>query len=408
MTYLTHRLKNGIRIIHKPVNSLVAHCGIVINAGSRDESLAEQGLAHFIEHTIFKGTTKRKAYHILSHMEHVGGELNAYTTKEDTCIYASFMHQHYKRWFDLMSDIVNNSVFPDRELLKEKAIIVDEINSYKDSPGDQIFDDFDAVIFNDHPLGRNILGTPALLRSFNRDTILKFMKKNYVTEEMVICSVGQIEFSHLIRLGERYFGFLQQNSRNNERKAFNDYLPTTKTVKRRNHQVHCMLGNQAYDSNHPLKTSLILLNNILGGPGMNSRLNMAVREKHGFCYNIESHYQPYSDSGIFSIYFGTEPGYVDKTKALIVKELKRLRDNKLGTLSLKRAKQQLAGQVAISFESNLNEMLAIGKSLLLFDRVDSLEEINIKIDAVTPSMLLETANDILDADRLSSLTFRPK
>lgn len=408
MTYLTYRLKNGIRLIHKPSNSLVAHCGIVINAGSRDESKAEQGLAHYIEHTIFKGTGKRKTHHILSHMENVGGELNAYTTKEDTCIYASFMKIHYHRWFDLMSDIIMNSVFPEKELAKEKDIIIDEINSYKDSPGEQIFDDFDAVIFNNHPLGRNILGTPSLIKSFTRETILRFMTKNYVTEEMVICSVGNIEFPKLVKMAERYFGPLPQSSRVNERVAFVDYKPTVKKVKRKNHQAHCMLGSHAYDSNHPLKTSLILLNNILGGPGLNSRLNMVIREKHGFCYNIESHYQPYSDSGILSIYFGTEPEYVEKTKSLIYKELKRLCEHSLGMLSLKRAKQQLAGQVAISFESNLSEMLTIGKSLLLFDKVDNLEEITRKIEAVTPAMLLEAANDIFEPEKLSSLTFSPK
>jgi predicted Zn-dependent peptidase len=408
MTYFTHRLRNGIRIIHKPGNSHVAHCGIVINAGSRDESDAEQGLAHFIEHTIFKGTSKRRTYHILSHMENVGGELNAYTTKEDTCIYASFMNHYYPRWFDLMSDIVTNSVFPAKEIAKETAIIIDEINSYKDAPGEQIFDDFDAVIFNNHPLGRNILGTPALLKSFNKESIIRFMRKNYVTEEMVLCSVGRIEFPKLVKMAEKYFGVLPQNSRNNERVAFSNYMPTSKKVKRKNHQAHCMLGNHAYDSNHPLKTTLILLNNILGGPGLNSRLNMVIREKHGFCYNIESHYQPYSDSGILSIYFGTEKDYVEKTTSLIYKELKRLCENSMGSLSLKRAQQQLAGQVAISFESNLSEMLAIGKSMLLFDRVDNLEEITKKIEAVTPGMLLEAANEILNRDTLSSLTYSPK
>lgn len=408
MTYQTHRLSNGIRLIHKPTQSLVAHCGIVINAGSRDEAQKEQGLAHFIEHTIFKGTTKRKAHHILSHMENVGGELNAYTTKEDTCFYASFMPRFYQRWFDLLSDILFVSSFPQKELNKEKDIIIDEINAYKDSPGEQIFDDFDGVIFNNHPLGRNILGTKTTLKQFTRGDILRFMNKNYVTEEMVISSVGQIEFPVLIRLAEKYFGHVATGNRINERQAFNGYKPEQKIVNRRNHQAHCMLGNQAYDSNHPLKTTLTLLNNLLGGPGLNSRLNMAVREKHGFCYNIESHYQPFSDSGIFSVYFGTDPDFVSKTHDLVLKEFERLRHNNLGTLSLKRAKQQLAGQVAISFESNLSEMLVIGKSLLLFDRVDSIEEINSKIEAVTPSMMLEAANEVLAPGQLSTLFFKPK
>jgi len=408
MKYQVHRLPNGIRLIHKPSDSLVAHCGLVINAGARDGSANEQGLAHFIEHTIFKGTTRRKPHHILSNMENVGGELNAYTTKEDTCIYASFMHPYYQRWFDLLSDILFNSTFPEKEISKEKDIIIDEINAYKDSPQEQIFDDFDAIVFRDHPLGQSILGTPSMVRKFNRASILKFIQKNYVTEEMVIASVGRIPFGKLIRLAERYFGDAPRHVRSNERSAFSNYTASHKLVRRRNHQAHCMMGSHAYHSNHPLKTTLVLLNNILGGPGLNSRLNMSVREKYGSCYNIESHYQPYSDSGIFTIYFGTDPEFFDKTRSLITKELLRLCHNSLGTLSLKRARQQLSGQVAISFESNLSEMLTIGKSLLLFDSVDTLDDINKKIESVSAAMLMEAANETFYPDTLSSLTFKTR
>ncbi len=408
MTYQTHRLSNGIRLIHKTSNSTVAHCGIAINAGSRDELDHEQGLAHFIEHVIFKGTQRRRNFHILSHMENVGGELNAYTTKEDTCIYASFMHPHYQRWFDLLSDILFNSVFPEKELDKEKDIVLDEINSYKDSPGEQIFDDFDGVVFREHPLGRNILGDPKQIRRFNERSIRTFMESNYMTGEMVICSVGRIEFSRLVRLTEKYFGHIQPGNRAGKRIPFNDYKAETRFIKRRNHQSHCVMGNMAFHSDHPLKTGMVLLNNILGGPGLNSRLNMAVREKHGFCYNIESHYQPFTDSGIFSIYFGTAPGYTEKTLAIIRKELGRLRENRLGTLQLKRAKQQLIGQVAITYESNLSEMLSMGKSMLVFDQVDSLEDINRKIEAIGTGDLLEAANQVFDPDHLSILAYRPK
>lgn len=408
MNYLTHRLPNGIRVIHKPTESPVAHCGLTINAGSRDETDPEQGLAHFIEHVIFKGTQKRRAHHILGHMENVGGELNAYTTKEDTCIHASFMHIYYPRWFDLLSDILINSVFPEKELEKEKEIIIDEINSYKDNPGEQIFDDFDAVVFDGHPLGRNILGTPKNLKTFNRDFIQKFIARNYATEEMVICSVGRITFKELIKQVEKYFGHIPHSSRLNGRKPFNNYQPHQKSVNRRNHQAHCILGGPAYHADDPKKTGLILLNNLLGGPGLNSRLNMAVREKHGFCYNIESHYLPYSDSGLFSIYFGTDHDSTEKTLTLIRKELNRFRQQKLGLLQLKRAKQQLTGQVAISFESNLTEMLSIGKSILLYDKVDTIEEINRKIEAVTAAEILEVANEIFDPAMLSMLTYKPR
>ena len=407
MQYFTHTLSNGIRLVHKPVDSLVAHCGITINAGSRDELPDEQGMAHFIEHLIFKGTAKRKAYHVLSHMENVGGEINAYTGKEDTCIYASFMHIHYARCFDLISDIVFHSSFPEKEIRKEKDVVIDEINSYKDSPGEQIFDDFDGLIFKNHPLGSNILGTPRHLKKFRRDHIINFLQRNYVTHEMVISSVGKIDFGKLIRLAERYFGYLPPSLKNFPRESLNGYYVENKLVKRRNHQVHCVMGNRAYSADDDKKTALVLLNNILGGPGLNSRLNMAVREKHGLCYNIESHYQPYTDTGLFSIYLGTDHGFIDKAVALVLRELERLREKRLGSLQLKRAKLQLQGQVAISFESNLNEMLSLGKSIILYNKIDTLEQINQKIEKVNAFELLEVASEIMNPARLSMLMFKP-
>jgi len=408
MIYQTHRLSNGIRIVHKETQSEVAHCGLYINAGSRDENPNEQGLAHFAEHVLFKGTQKRQAHHILSNMEHVGGEFNAFTTKEDTCLHASFLHQYYARWFDLVSDILFKSVFPAKELQKEIEIIIDEINSCKDNPGEQIFDDFDGVVFAGHSLGRNILGTPAHLRKFSKAHVERFILRTYASEEMVISSVGRIKFNNLIRLAQKYFGHVPSTIRQNTRNAFTGYTPSENIKKRHNHQAHCILGAPAYAASHPGKTALILLNNILGGPGLNSRLNLAVREKHGFCYTIESNYQPYSDTGIFSIYFGTGPDDVAKTLLLIYKELNRLMNEKLGTLQLARAKKQLSGQIAISLESNISEMLSIGKSLQLYDKVDSLEEIYRRIESVTANDLLETAREIFDPARLSMLTYKPR
>lgn len=408
MQYFFHTLSNGIRLVHKHTDSIVAHCGLTINAGSRDELKQEQGLAHFIEHLIFKGTHRRKAYQILSHMENVGGEINAYTGKEDTCVYATFLNNHYARCLDLISDIVFRSVFAEKEILKERDVVIDEINSYKDNPGEQIFDDFDGVVFRNHSLGANILGTPAHLRKFRKEHVVNFIQKNYVTSEMVISSVGNINFDKLIRLVERYFGDIPHKRREHPRVNFEGYQPINEVVKRRNHQVHCIIGNVAYSANDDRKTALVLLNNILGGPGLNSRLNMGIREKYGFCYTIESHYQPYSDTGIFSIYMGTDNDYIDKTIALTLRELALLREKRLGSLQLKRAKQQLQGQVAISFESNLNEMLSIGKSLLLYDRIDSIIEINEKIQRVTASELLETANEVFAPNMLSMLMYRPR
>jgi predicted Zn-dependent peptidase len=408
MQYLIHTLPNGIRLVHKHADSYVAHCGLTINAGSRDELANEQGLAHFIEHLIFKGTQRRKAYQILSHMENVGGEINAYTSKEDTCVYATFMNIHYDRCLDLISDLVFSSVFPDKEIVKEKDVVIDEINSYKDNPSEQIFDDFDGVIFENHPLGANILGTPSHLKKFERQHIFDFLKKNYVTHEMIISSVGNIDFRKLVKLVEKYFGHVKESGRDKPRTLFDGYSPSSRIKKRRNHQVHCIIGNQAYSADHKQKTTLVLLNNILGGPGLNSRLNMGIREKYGFCYNIESHYQPYSDTGIFSIYLGTDADHIDRTIELVQKELNILREKGLGTLQLKRAKQQLQGQVAISFESNLNEMLSIGKSLMLYDRIDNIEEINEKIQQITSMDLLEAANEVFDPASISMLMYRPK
>ncbi len=407
MMYQHHRLPNGIRLIHRPTDSQVAHCALMINAGSRDENPEEQGLAHFIEHLLFKGTRRRKAFHIMSHMENVGGEINAFTSKEDTCIYGSFMHSYYRRWFDIVSDITFNAVFPEKEMRKEKDIIIDEINSYLDSPAEQIFDDFDELVFNSHPLGRNILGTPDSLRLFDGDSIRSFITRNYVSEEMLICSVGRIPFTDFIALAEEYFGDAPQVGRPANRQSFSDYRPGHKVVNRQNHQAHCMLGNQADGLNSQRKTSLSLINNMLGGPGLNARLNMSVREKHGLCYNIESIYQPYSDAGVISIYFGTDAAAIDKTLTLIHKELKLLREKKVGNLQLKRAKTQLIGQLAISFESNLNEMLFNGKNHLYFNRTDTPEDISRRIEAVNTSDLLEIANEVFDPATMSMLLYKP-
>ncbi len=405
--YQRHNLSNGIRIIHRPIDSQVAHCGVFINTGSRDEEAEEQGLAHFIEHVIFKGTRRRKAFQVLSHMENVGGEINAFTSKEDTCIYASFLHSHYDRWLDVASDIIFHSVFPEKEINKEKDIIIDEINSYLDSPAEQIFDDFDELIFNSHPLGRNILGTPGTIKAFNRNSIKRFMDRNHTTGEMLICSVGRIDFKELTHKVEKYFGEAPHSERLDTRQAFIGYTPIKQSICRQNHQAHCMLGNKADGLNSSRKTALSLLNNILGGPGMNSRLNMTIREKHGFCYNIESNYQPYTDAGVLNIYFGTDSAFLDKTMSLINKELTRLRDNKLGSLQLKRAKMQLTGQVAISFESNLYEMLFNGKNFLNLDKTDTLEDINKRIDAVTTEQIIELANEVFADDMMSVLIYKP-
>jgi len=403
--YEYHTLNNGIRIIHNRVEGKVAHLGIIINTGSRDEKQNEHGIAHFIEHVIFKGTYKRKAYHIISRMEDVGGEIDAFTTKEETTIYSAFLTEYYNRAVELLADIVFNSSFPERELEKEKEVILDEINSYKDSPAELIFDDFEDMIFKGHPIGRNILGEPKSLKKYTRENLLSFVKNNYHTDQMVICSVGDIKFSSLVKWVEKYFGIYKPNLRKSRRQVLNGYAATNIQIKKETYQAHCILGDRAYDITDKKRLSLELLNNILGGPGMNSRLNLALREKHGVAYNIESFYTPYTDTGIVGIYFGTDEEKIERSLKIIKKELKLLQTKPLGILQLERAKKQLMGQIAISAENKSNLMLNIGRSYLLFNKVDTLDEAYKKINALTSNQIADAANEIYDFSKLSMLTY---
>lgn len=406
MEFQQHTLANGIRIIHKQKNGIeVSHCGIMINAGSRDERENEQGLAHFIEHTLFKGTKKRKAYHILSRLDAVGGELNAYTGKEETAIYASFVSNHYERAVELLADITFNSTYPAKEIEKEKDVIIDEIHSYLDSPGEQIFDDFEEQIFGNHPIGRNILGTIDSVRNFKQRDIIEFVQRRYRTSEMVFASVGSLDFKKVIKLAEKYLGDIPASTATSERVPFVDYQPKHVEIKRHTHQIHYILGCVAYDANHDKKRGLVLLNNYLGGPGMNSRLNLNIREKHGIAYNIESSYQSFTDTGIFNIYLGTDQAMFNRSKKLLSAELKKMREQKLGTAQLHLAKQQLIGNIALAQESGASLMLAIGKSALFYEEVDSTEVIFNQVNEITASDLLEIANEIFDESQMSSLTY---
>lgn len=405
MEFELFTLPNGIRVIHKPVESPVAHLGVILNAGSRDETDKESGIAHLIEHCIFKGTTRRKAFHVLSRLDDVGGDLNAFTTKEDTCIFASFTSQYYERAIELISDIIFNSSFPDKEIEKEKEVVVDEINSYKDNPSDEIFEEFEELMFADHPLGARITGTPESVKSFSRKQILSFVKKHYFRRDMVISSVGTINISKLKAMLTEHFGQFTMSAASNHRIPFADYKPFEKKVKRNNHQSHCIIGNLAYSLDHELKTPMFLLSNVLGGPGLNTRLNLNIREKYGFCYNIEASYTPYSDGGMFSVYLGTDDSYLDRSINLVHKELRKLRKERLGTLQLHKAKQQLLGQIAIAQETNANEMLSIGKSLLVYDKVDTFKEIRERIEAVSAEQMLTVANEVFDSGQLSTFVY---
>ena len=406
MRYENYTLENGIRVVHLHSKSAVGHCGIIINAGSRDEEENEHGMAHFIEHAIFKGTKKRKTYHILSRMEDVGGEINAYTTKEETTIHTSFLKNDFERALELISDITFSSTFPSKEITREKEVIIEEINSYKDDPAELIFDDFEELIFKNQALGKNILGNPKDLRRFTKKDIESFITKNYHTDEMVICSVGDIPFKKVIKLATKYFGQIEANPRARERNKIENYTPEIRTENKGTYQTHCIIGNIAYNVQDKKKIILTLLDNLLGGPGLNSRLGLLLREKHGLAYHVESNYTPYSDIGVFSIYFGTDKENLNKCKKLIRKEFELLKTKKLGIVQLKKAKRQLFGQIAISSENNANVMLSIGKSFLLFNKADDLDIIKKKIEAITVEDIQEVANEILNFDKMSMLVYQ--
>lgn len=400
-------LSNGIRVVHRPVNRPVAHFGLLIAAGSRDELDNEQGLAHYIEHCLFKGTQKRRAYHILSRMEDVGGELNAFTSKEETVIHSSFLSGDYARAVDLICDIAFRSTFPPKECEKEKEVIIDEINSYKDSPSDSIFDDFEELVFPNHSLGKNILGTIESVKSFSTQDIKRFLTRNYSAERMVFSSVGNISTKKLQQLLEQQVsGITFQQMEGRELLAPSAHPPIRKEEERSGYQTHVVMGCPAYAARHDMMRPLALLNNILGGPGMNSRLNLNIRERYGFTYHLESFYHPYLDTGLFGIYLGTDPGTADRAINLVEKELKKLRKQKLGVLQLSKAKKQILGQFAMGQENNGALMLSFGKSLLLHNEIESFDEIVKDVDQMKAETLMEVANQIMQPENFSRLIFR--
>lgn len=408
MDYQVHTLNNGIRILHKPAATSISHACIIINAGSRDEEIHKSGLAHFMEHLLFKRTAKRTTNQILNRLELVGADLNAYTTKEYTCIHASFLNPHLERSLDLFEDIIFHSVFPEEEMIKEKDVVLDEISSYQDQPDEAVNDDFEDLLFKDHPLGRNILGTPASVKGFTRRDLIDFSKANYRTDEIIIGVFGNYDFKKVIKISEKIFGPVPANTGARNRSPLNDYHPATHTFKKPINQAHCVIGCRSYSFHHPYKTAFLLLNNLLGGTGMSSRLNLEIREKYGIAYTIESNYTPFSDTGIFSIYFGTDTEKIQKATRLIHKELNKLKNKALGGVQLHQAKQKFIGQIALGEENRISLIISMAKSLLDYGRVDSLEEVFAKINAVTASQALEIANQMFDEKQLTTLLFEPQ
>jgi predicted Zn-dependent peptidase len=407
MDYQVFTLPNGIRLLHKTTPSLLSHACIVINAGSRDEPAGKDGLAHFIEHLLFKKTEKRSTNQILNRLELVGGDLNAYTTKEYTCIHASFLNPYLERAIELFQDLVFHSIFPEDELQKEKSVILDEIASYQDQPEEAIQDDFEDLLFSKHALGRNILGTQDTVKALTRPDILEFLKANYNTHEIVVAVLGNYDFGKLCRMFKKIYGPIPENRVVVRRDPVIHHEPVSENITKPITQTHCVLGNQAYSIHHPHKTSLLLLNNILGGTGMSSRLNLQIREKYGIAYTIESNYTPFSDTGIFSIYFGTDAEKASRALSLIHKELKKLRENRLSGIALHQAKQKFTGLIALGEENRIGLIISMARSLIDYGKVDTLEEIYEKVNAVSSDQLLEVANQIFEPSKLTTLLFEP-
>ena len=381
--FYIYELSNGIRCVHRQTKSGVARCALMINAGSRDERKGEEGIAHFTEHGFFKGTKHRKAYQVNCRLENLGGELNAYTTKEDTTIHATVLRGDFTKAVELVADVAFNSTFPDKELDKEREVILDEINTYRDSPNDDIYDSFEDLIFAGSELGHNILGTPRSLKGIDSAAIHRFRARTHTTDKMVFSSIGNISLNRIKEIAERYLGCYTATKREFERVKPVLVAPFEKILNKRTHQAHCIIGARAYNLADKRRLPYALLTNILGGPCANSRLNISVRERNGLTYNIGAAYSSLSDHE-----------NSDRCREIIADEIKKLQTTALTPRQLSMAKRQFIAQLAIINEGTEGYMLGVGKSLLSYGEVDTLEESYRKINAVTASEIMEVANDV--------------
>ena len=398
-------LPNGLRIIQASSPTDVVYCGYAIDAGTRDELPSEHGLAHFVEHTLFKGTRKRSAWHILNRMENVGGDLNAYTNKEETVIYASCLRKDFRRAIELLSDIVFNCTFPQKEIPGELGVILDEIESYEDSPSELIFDDFENILFAGHPLGHNILGTPRKLRTFTSQSALNFTSRYYHPANAVLFVYGNISLKRIMNYAALYTEGLPSGTALNDRKPPVPH-PASHVVRHRHtHQTHVLMGCEAYPSDDPRRTGLYLLNNLLGGPGMNSRLNVALREHLGLVYNVESNLTGYTDTGVFNIYFGCNPSDAPRCIELTFAELQRLKNTPLSSLQLHAAKKQLIGQLGVAADNFENNALAMGKTFLHYNKYQDTATLYARIEALTASSLQDIAQEVFAENHLTTLIY---
>ena len=404
--YKHHVFPNGLQWVHRQIPSPIGHCALIINAGTRDELEGEHGLAHFVEHLLFKGTQKRKPYHILSRLDDVGGEINAYTSREDTILHASFLKEYFSRATELIFDIATQSIYPEKEIQKEKEVVIDEINSYRDNPSEQLFDDFDDLIFPNQALGHSILGTEESVKSFTRESVLSFTERMYQAGNMLFVTVGNISFNKMQNIALHHTAHLVLQEWKHQRKTPLNYQAERRYLNKDNHQAHAIIGTRAYAITHPKYPSLSLLNNLLGGSGLNNRLTLNIRERYGITYHLESFYNAYSDTGVFGVYMGTDFDTVDRAIKLVYKELRKLREQSLGTLQLHKAKKQLIGHLLLSQEHNLNTALSAGKSQMLFGKIESVASLSAKVGSITASDLLEVANELLTEELLSEVVYR--
>jgi len=377
---------------------------MVVNAGSRDELKGEYGIAHLTEHALFKGTERRYAYQVNCRLENLGGELNAYTTKEDTTLHATVLRRDFSRAVELMSDVIFNSTFPERELCKEREVIADEINSYKDSPSERIYDDFEDLIFRNSELGHNILGSKATISRLSTNEIRSFVERTYTTDQMVFSSIGNFSAQTARSIAERYFACRASSKREYQRSAPTLYEPFSIAQQRHTHQAHGIIGTRGYGIADERRLPLALLVNILGGPSANSLLNLELRERRGLSYNVEATYTPYSDCGIVGIYFSSDHCHADECVEIICQQIDALRHNTITPRRLAIAKRQFVAQMAISMESNEGYMLGAGKSYLLYKDIDTLEEAYKKVMAITADQICDVANDSLS--QLSQLVYK--
>lgn len=403
------KLSNGIRVVHQQLaTTKIVHCGIIIDIGSRDENPQNQGIAHFWEHMAFKGTKRRRSFNIINSLDSVGGELNAYTDKEKIVFYASVRDEYFERAVDVLSDITFHSVFPEYQIEKERGVILEEMAMYNDSPDDSLQDEFESIVYKDHPMGMNILGRPETVKSLTRRDFTNFFRDYLGTDKIAFSCVGNISLGQVERVAKKYFEALVKKKAQGRRKKFRVYKPREEILLRTVKQAKCAIGRDAYPVVNENRVPLFLLVNMLGGPGMNSRLNLALREKYGFVYSIDAHYIPYTDTGMLAVFFGTEPKQLDRCISLVRKELNRFCEKPLTKRQLSSAKEQFKGQLAMAEENNLNLMLSMGRSVLDIGRVPSLEEIYHQIDEVDAFNLRDIAQEMFDESKMSYLIMQPE